>query len=426
VVSSDVRRWPFSFALPRLFDFSAPVQRALRVDISAALLVTAFAGLTGPFTGLILRRELGATPLQLSILASAGAACLLLSLALSRLVDSRRPLPYVVWPPFVARGLFLLVPFIESPWPFVAVLVTGTLMGALTGPAQAALVQQVYPREERGRALSVVRVCGALLGIGLSILAGHAFEWFSYRWVFFAAGVLGMLGALRVRRLPVPPAPPDPAADRPGLGAAWLALRTDHGYQRLLLASFVFGSGIWVQMPATPVLLADVLHATTAQVGMLAAVAALAALGGSLLWGRLADRHSSLIALRAVYLVGVLTPLIYYSCRAPWMLVAASVSESLMHTGLDLVWMLALIDYAGPRRTAQYAAIAATLAGVRGVIGPFVGAAVLETLGVHAVYLVSAGLMATGALLVTGHLAGGRLDSLTSDGSGDEAGRRDH
>jgi MFS family permease len=393
-----------ALALRRTLDFSPQVRRALRVDISASLLVTVFVGLTGPFTGLILRRELGATPLQLSILASAGAACLLMSLALTRLIDHRRPLGFVVWPTFVARSLFLFVPLIDTPWPLVAVLVTGTLMSAVTGPAQAALVQQVYPLQERGRALGTVRVAGAALSIALSIAAGHLFTWVSYRWIFCAAGVFGMAACLRQRRLPVPPAPAGRDTDRPGLREAWCAMREDHGYRRALLASFVFGSGIWVQMPATPLLLADVLHATTAQVGFLAATAAAAALGGSLLWGHLADRRSSLIALRTVYVLGTLTPLIYYSCRTPWMLVAASISESLMHTGLDLVWMLTVIEFAGPRRTAQYAAIAGTLAGVRGVIGPFLGAAIIETLGVRPVYLVSAGLMATGALMVSGHL----------------------
>jgi len=36
---------------------------------------------------------------------------------------------------------------------------------------------------------------------------------------------------------------------------------------------------------------------------------------------------------------------------------------------------MAVIDVAGPQRTAQYVAIGATLAGVRGVAGPLVGAA---------------------------------------------------
>jgi hypothetical protein len=42
--------------------FSPEIRRALRIDISATLLFTVFAGLTGPFIGLILRRELGAPP----------------------------------------------------------------------------------------------------------------------------------------------------------------------------------------------------------------------------------------------------------------------------------------------------------------------------------------------------------------------------
>jgi MFS family permease len=88
-------------------------------------------------------------------------------------VDSRRPLPYVVWPGFLARGLFVLVPFISTPWPFVGVLVAGTLLGTVSGPAQTALVERVYPREERGRALGTVRVVGAVVAIGLALLAGH-------------------------------------------------------------------------------------------------------------------------------------------------------------------------------------------------------------------------------------------------------------
>jgi MFS family permease len=389
----------------RYLAFSPEVRRALRIDISATLLFTIFMGLTGPFTGLILRRELGATALQLSILASANAACLLLSLALARVIDCRRPLKFVVWPSFLARSLFLLVPFIHSPWPFVAVLVGGTLMSTVSGPAQTALVQQLYPAAERGRALGTVRTAGAVLGIALAAVAGHLLGWISWRWVFPAAGVLGMAASLRARRLPVREAPPDAVGDRPGLGEAWRAMRDDRRYRRLLLSSFVFGAGVWIQMPAAPILLADVLHVTTAEVGVLAAAAAVAALAGNVVWGRLVDRHASLRALRAVYVVGALTPLIYFFSRTPSMLIAASVTESLMATGLDLVWMLAIIEFAGPRRTAQYAAIAATLAGVRGVIGPLLGAAIIQTLGLHAVYLVAAALMASGAWLVHRQLA---------------------
>jgi len=408
MMTSLTRLFPALVPPHLAFDFSPAVRRALRIDISVTLLFTLFAGLTTPFIGLILRRELGASAFQLSVLASGSAACLLLSLALARVVDSRHPLPYLVWPTFLARGLFVLVPFIESPWPFVGVLVAGTLLSTISSPAQTAVIEQVYPRAERGRALGTVRVIGAIAAIGLALATGYLFGQFGYRWVFAVAGVLGMAAALRARRLPVPDAPgAAPVHPRTHLVEAWRTVRADRAFQRALLGSFVFGSGIWLMMPATPILLADVVKATPGQVGVLAAAGGVAALVGNLMWGRLADRRSSVRALRLVYSLGTLTPVIYYVCSltaaTPWVLIIATVAESLMHTGLDLVWMLAIIELGGKERTTQYAAIGATLAGVRGLIGPLVGAAVIETLGLHAVYAVAAGLMACGACLVHAH-----------------------
>jgi len=388
------------FTPRRWIEFSPAARRALRVDVSVMLLFTVFTGLTTPFTGLILRRDLGATPLQLSVLGSAGAACLLLSVALARLIDARRPLPWVVWPGFVARGLFLLAPVIHTPWPLVGVLVAGTALGTVMSPAQTALVQQVYPPAERGRALGAVRIAGAIVGIALAVVAGQVLGWLSWRWVFPVAGLIGMAASLRQRRLPVAfEASVDDG--RPGLAEAWQAMRDDARYRRLLTSAFVFGSGVWLMQPATPLLLADVVHASTGQVGVLAAAAALASIGGNFIWGRLVDGQRTLNALRIVYLIGMCVPLIFALCAVhPSLVIGASVAESLMATGLDLVWMLAVIEFAGPGRTAQYAAIASTLAGVRGVLGPLAGAALIETAGLQTLYLVAAALMATGALLV--------------------------
>jgi MFS family permease len=80
--------------------------------------------------------------------------------------------------------------------------------------------------------------------------------------------------------------------------------------------------------------------------------------------------------------------------------VASSITDSLLAVGLELVWMLAVIDVAGPQRTAQYVAIGGTLAGVRGVVGPLVGGLLIQSAGVHAVYLVAAILTLSGAWLV--------------------------
>src|SRR5438128_5935174 len=380
--------------------FSPEIRRALRVDVSAALLFTVFASLTTPFIGLILRRELGATPLQLSVMSAAGGGCLLLSLAWARALCGHAPLPYLVWPSFVARGLFLLMPLASSAWLFVSLIVATNVFGAAAAPAQAAVVERLYPRAARGRALGLVRMAGAVLGIGLALAAGQLFGRVGYRWIFVAAALLGMAASLRQRRLAVPEPVPFGGESLTGLRGAWLTVRDDHAFQRLLVASFLFGSGCWIQTPAHPLLLVDVLHVSASQVGVFAAVAAMATLAGSAYWGWLVDRRSSLEALRVMYLVGAATPLIYYIAWSPWVLVASSVTDSLLAVGLELVWMMAVIDVAGPQRTAQYVAIGATLAGVRAVVGPLVGGLLIHAFGVHAVYLVAAILTLSGAWLV--------------------------
>jgi MFS family permease len=231
--------------------FSPEIRQALRIDISATLLCTVFAGLTTPFIGLILRRELGATPLQLAVMSSAGGACLLLSLLWARAFHGRPPLPYLVWPGFAARGVFLLVPFVSSAWSFVGIVVARDFFGAAAAPAQAAVVERVYPRAQRGRALGMVRMAGAMLGIGLALAAGQLFERVGYRWIFVAAALLGMAASLSQRRLAVPEL--ESAGEEPGrLADAWLAVRSDHAFRRLLVASFLFGFGCWIQTPAHP------------------------------------------------------------------------------------------------------------------------------------------------------------------------------
>ena len=380
--------------------FSPATRRALRIDISATLLFTVFAGLTGPFLGLILRRELGATPLQLAVMSSAGGACLLLSLLWARAFHGRPPLPYLVWPGFVARGVFLLVPLVSSAWSFVGLVIARDFFGAAVAPAQAAVVERVYPRAQRGRALGLVRMAGAVLGIGLALAAGQLFDRVGYRWIFVGAALLGMASSLRLRRLAVPE-PATGGDEAPaGLRGAWLTVRDDHAFRRLLVASFLFGFGCWIQTPAHPLLLVDVLGVSASQVGVFGSVAAVATLAGSAYWGWLVDRKSSLEALRVMYLVGATTPLILYLAWSPWVLVASTVTDSLLAVGLELVWMMAVIDIAGPQRTAQYVAIGATLAGVRGIAGPLVGGLVIYSFGIHAVYLVAAILMFSGAWLV--------------------------
>lgn len=380
------------------------VRQALKIDVSAALLLTVFTGFTLPFNGLILRRELGATPLQLSVLASAGAAFGLLSLLWVRLLHGRQPLAFAVWPGFLARSLFLLVPFVQSAWSFVAILVATNLLTSMTEPAHASVVQSIYPQAQRARAIATVRLVAGVLAVALALVAGQALGWLSYRVVFPLAALAGMAASIRYWKMPVPPDPSDAPQERPGVRAALTTLREDARFRRLLAAHFVFGLGIWVQMPANPIILHDVLRASTSQIGIFVAVSALAGMAANGSWGRIVDRFSSVTALRTVYTIGAITPIVLYLARSPWLMVLTSATEAVMATGLETVWMLTVIESAGGRRTAQYVGISATLAGIRGVIAPLVSGLVIEYLGVHFVYLIAAVCMAWAVILVSATL----------------------
>src|SRR2546428_13096603 len=108
-------------------------------------------------------------------MSSGGGACLLLSLLWARAFHGRPPLPYLVWPGFVARGVFLLVPFVSSAWSFGGLAIARGFFGAAAAPAQAAVVERVYPRAQRSRALGVGRVAGAVPGIRLALAVGPVF-----------------------------------------------------------------------------------------------------------------------------------------------------------------------------------------------------------------------------------------------------------
>src|SRR5260370_1920438 len=138
--------------------FSPGIRTALRIDIAAAVVLAVFAGLRGPSVGLLLGRDLGAPPFQLSVMSAATGASLLLSLAWAQALGGRAPLPYLVWPAVVARGAFLLVPLAAGAWSFAGLVVASSVFRAAARPAQAAVVERAHPRAERARALGILTI----------------------------------------------------------------------------------------------------------------------------------------------------------------------------------------------------------------------------------------------------------------------------
>ena len=183
------------------------VRRTVAIDVAATALVAACNGIVNPFAGLILRREFDATPLQLSIGASASAVSLLLSLAWARLAAHHPPLWWVVWPGVVARGLFVLTPIASSAWTLMLVCAVSGFVVTMTGPALA-LLDLVG---SRGAAVSAVR------GVLAPLLGAAVIEWAVVSAVYVIALALMAAGILLLGRIASAPTRDD--ADEPASAA---------------------------------------------------------------------------------------------------------------------------------------------------------------------------------------------------------------
>lgn len=383
----------------RPLPLSPRARHAFLHDLAGAVLFGLFSGTVLPFAGVVARR-LGAPPLWISLLASAPALGFFLTAGWAPALVPRNPVALVVWPALVARGLFLLTPWLDGPAGLVALVVAYHLLNGLTVPAYAETVGRVLPPELRGRLVGIVRVGFSVAAMAASLSAGPAIEQLGHGPVFAAASVFGVAGALVFRRIRLPRGPGHSLATPP---AWWTSLR-DPAFRALLVTTFVFGFGGWMMAPAVPLLLVDELHATPAQVGVLSAASAVASVAGFFVWGRYVDRRSGVASMRTLLTTALATPVLFLVSFHPWVAVLPFAADGFFVAGLDLAWMAACMELAPPGRVAAYAAAYTILMGLRGVTAPFVAGAVASAVGPRPVFLLAALLIAAAGLLARRHL----------------------
>ncbi|MDR5683387.1 MAG: MFS transporter [Armatimonadota bacterium] len=371
-------------------------RRAFLYDLGGAVLFGLFAGMVLPFLSVTARR-LGATPLQVSLLTAGPAIGLLFAAWWSAIIAGRNPVPFVVWPSVVARGLFLLAPLVSGPHAFVALVIAFHLVHGTILPAYTAAIRSVFPREHRGRLLGLVRVGLSLASILAALVAGSALQRFGYPAVFPVAAVFGIASALVFGRIHLPGQPR--SNERPSVHEAWRVALADSRFRALLVTTSVFGFGGWMMAPAVPLLLVDELGATNSQVGVLSAVMSACSVLSFFVWGRFIDRHSGLAAIRIVFAVGILTPLLFYLAPSTWYALLPFATDGFVIAAMDLAWMAAVMELAPADRVSQYTGAYASLLGVRGVVAPLLAGVVAEAMGPRPVFLIAASLIATAALV---------------------------
>ncbi|MHB0885866.1 MAG: MFS transporter [Bacillota bacterium] len=373
--------------MERLLGFSPSMldrqtRRNFNLDASSALFVGVFSAIINPFVQVVAIR-LGASNTAIGLIAAAPYLGAVASFYWGQVSHGRAQLPFVIWPNLVGRLILLLVAFTRAPWVYAIIILLYNFVVAVPGPAYGGLMQKIYPAAYRGRLLAAIRVFMGLSFAAVSYFAGKALDQFGHKVLFPVGVAFGVTSILIFGRVTEPAAAVEPGRPPEERPISFMAiLRTDRLFLTYLAGFLIFGAANLFVLPLYPVFQVRVLHLSYTQVALLSLAWAVAWLFGYRVWGLVADRARPSIVLIGSVLGYGLAPLVYSQAHGIRPLLLASALIGLADAGLDIGWLAEVMRLAG-HRTATYIGIHLTLMGIRGVIAPFVGTALLAVVPVR-------------------------------------------
>ena len=370
----------------------------MRVELTATVIYGAFATILA-FIPIVLRR-LGATAEILALYMALTYVGTVLAGPGLFMARQRRPLRMVVIVLALGRAAFLGAALVTGSLGLLILSAFFWLCEGLPSPTYSGIVQKIYPVEVRGTIMAVVRVGMSVSLLALAPVAGWVLDGPGYRVLFPVAGAIGIVAALTFGRLRFNQVELR-LTQRPSIRNFGGILRYDKRYSVYLGAVVLFGLSALVPSAVIPLVQVDRLHITYTELGWLNLALSLVRLPAYFYFGRLLDRKGPVRCLQIACLLNMIVVLPYIWVTQAWMLVPTFVASGLVGAAVDLALINAAIQLARGGRIQEYAALQSTVIGTRGMIGPFVGVALLRTgVGTSAVFAVAGAMALMGALLL--------------------------
>jgi MFS family permease len=374
------------------------LRRNFILDFNSAIFYGIF--LAGVITFVpVIARRLGASPLQLALITAMPAMGNFIALAASYYLQRHRKLPFMMLAWSIGRGAFLLMPFVTTPEPFVLIVVAHWLFVSLCVTGYVEVISSIYPAAIRGRAMAYVRVGFTACATLLTPIFGQWLDTWGYQSLFPIAALFGVLSGLTFGQVKYKETFAATARD-------WLTplriLARDARYRTYSIAFSLYGAAMLLISPIIPLLLVDELNLSNAQVGWLGMVNSIAWMLFYIVWGRSIDRRGGLWTIQMNFVLTLVVPLAFFFAHDLWLLALAQIFLGITVAGTDLGWMNAIMQFARKEDIGHYTALHAFLIGVRGMIAPFIGTALitLEWIGIRGVFLLSALLILVSWLIV--------------------------
>ncbi len=340
-----------------------------------------------------------------SAVAAGSSVGLLLTPVIVSVVTSRR------WSPsraasrlFMVGALaFTVAAFVDWLPVFAIASMLAMAVTASAIPLFTHFYQENYPEKQRGRLFSrtvMIRIASAA---GFSQLAGWLLSWdFDlFQQLLLAFAIALAFGAFCLARIPSHPIHDDGGAHP---FRAMRFVRDDPIFRRTLICWMLMGFANLMMLPLRVEYLANPqykLNLSVETVALLTGVIPnLARLLLSPVWGTLFDRMNFFtlrVTLNIGFAVGILTFFVSNSFTG---LVIGAIVFGISNAGGDVAWSLWVTKFAPPGRVADYMSVHTFFTGVRGVIAPAIGFALVTRLSFGVLASLSAAMIVAASLLL--------------------------
>lgn len=375
----------------------------------------------------VLAKSLDASAGLVTAAVTMDTAGMLLALSWGALLARGGRRRVLFWGGLGGRAVLVLAPLAVTAPRFVVLLGVVYGFAALIYPAQNGIFQENFPAARRGRYFGVGALVQHVTAASFSLLLGMLLDRDpqNFRWIYPAVGLLGfgyplMLATVpRHGDTPDKPAPwslphlprgrPSPAALLRSLADpvrdALTTIHADKAFRWFEGNFMLYGMAFMMLNPVVPLFFTDELHLSYEQISsarVLIASAGVALLGPLMGAGmdrfhpvRVSTLGFGLLALYPLTLalggvVAGLGPVATAYLGFAFYAVAMS--------AVNITWNLGSIAFAPDGEGGHYQSVHVAMVGVRGVVGPLAGYAVLKLFGSREVFLIAAGFCLSASL----------------------------
>ncbi len=404
----------------KLKEFNPSVRHTVILLMAAAIFNGAIQSL-GQTQDIIARKALLARDWQLMLMTMISPISNFLSIWWGRLFErSRHKSRYFLLAGIFGRLVLLYAIWLTTMNEYLVMMGMMFSANSLLIPAQNTIYQKNIRDKRRAGLYGYALSLGVGVSIALTFVAGRLLDSSenSFRWILAISGVAGFISCFLLSRIKINQPLIDPYLKKPKLKLRDVflepilrtrtLLKEDKPFACFERSFTLYGMGFIMMQPIIPIYMVDKLQLSytsnflakgiLSQIGMLLL---------SPLLGKLHDKMHPLKYIGFSFALLMAFPLLFVlssiwageSAMAVAIVFLAYSIFGVAMTGVNMAWNMSSIFFAGAQDAAIYQSVHVTLTGVRGLLAPVLGFALLRMISIESVFIVAAGFLAMASFM---------------------------